>query len=300
MNSSPRALSALVFCLVVPPLLCSQSLPRPFTDSTVFISYKVDAQTTCTGSGFIIGHGPNETINTIYLVTNKHVLPLENGPREITIRVNVISEAGGSTQVKEVIIPVRGDDHKFLPTVKLHPTPSTDVAVVDITKEARANHLTVTGGVLSDSWLMSREDLKTSGVTLGYEIYLLGYPASMYDPSNTAPLLRMGIIASDPVAGYSFNQRLQTTFNFPAHIDGFLIDANVFPGSSGSMVVLRPGIVYKDGWPTFGGTASQPRIIGIVSKSIPITDTALQITTRMAVGIAFSSESIRETLTMFQ
>lgn len=54
---------------------------------------------------------------------------------------------------------------------------------------------------------MSKEDLKSSGVALGYEIYLLGYPASMYDPQNTTPLLRMGIIASDPVAGYSFMER---------------------------------------------------------------------------------------------
>lgn len=143
---------------------------------------------------------------------------------------------------------------------------------------------------------------KKLGITIGNEIYLVGYPALMFDPQNTSPLLRMGIIASDPVGGYSFNQHLQEQFDPPPHVDGFIMDANVFPGSSGSMVILRPSIPlsYKDDVvANVLGAPMQPWIMGIAADSIPISDTALGITTRMSIGVAYSAETIRETIAKF-
>jgi hypothetical protein len=295
-----RYLVLFAFCLTAPVRNHAQGLPQPFVDSTVFISYKVNANQGSTGSGFVLLHQVNEKIRKLYLVTNRHVLPDENGPKEITIRVNVKQEGTDRPGVQEVDIPVRGDDHKLLSTVRVHATLSVDVAIVDITKEANEKRIVFPHDVLGDDWLITKEELKSSEITLGYEIYLLGYPASMYDPQNTSPLLRVGVIASDPVTGYSFNGTLQAPpYNLPAHVDGFLIDANVFPGSSGSMVVLRPGPVYKNGTLTLGGATSQPRILGIVADSIPIIDVALRSVTRMGLGVAFSAQCIRDTIALF-
>lgn len=57
------------------------------------------------------------------------------------------------------------------------------------------------------------------------EILFVGYPIGLYDSANLTPIWRSGITATPPQLDYE---------NRPA----FLIDASVFPGSSGSPVFL--------------------------------------------------------------
>ena len=128
---------------------------------------------------------------------------------------------------------------------------------------------------------------------MGTQIYLLGYPSGMYDPRNTSPILRIGLISTEPNKDFSFNPELRAKYGLPSTIPGFLIDANVFPGSSGSIVLRRADIV-----PGFssGGKASVSYILGIVSMSIPIDD--LWGTQRMGLGVVYDSRAIRETINL--
>ncbi len=89
--------------------------------------------------------------------------------------------------------------------------------------------------------------------------------------------------------------------------DTFLIDANVFPGSSGSRAFLRPsaiGFDYKTG-SIIVGSVRQPKLIGILSGYIPYTDYAISLRTgrvrvvfeeNSGLGIVYSTIYIKKIL----
>jgi hypothetical protein len=64
------------------------------------------------------------------------------------------------------------------------------------------------------------------------EIIFIGYPNALYDKVNLTPIMRVGATATPIVLDYN---------GLPA----FLIDASVFPGSSGSPVFLRDRGIYR-------------------------------------------------------
>ena len=145
------------------------------------------------------------------------------------------------------------------------------------------------------------ERLKNEGITVGDEIFLLGYPDAIFDARNASPILRTGVIATVPIEGYAFNDTLRAKYNLPDRIDGFLIDANVFPGSSGSVVILKqqPTTIGPGGGTVVSAAKKIPYVLGIVSASIPISDSALNTTQRMGLGVVFSADAIRSVIDLF-
>jgi len=209
----------------------------------------------------------------------------------------VRDETGKKPEIKEIPIRVLGEDGKYLKTVALHPDKGVDIAAVNIGGVLFREHADLfrqiddTHTALTTELLLPKENLNEANVGIGTQIYLLGYPSGIYDPRNVSPILRIGIISTEPNEDYSFNKELQSKFGLPSEIPGFLIDANVFPGSSGSMVLRRTNIVpgYNP-----GGKASVPYILGIVAKSIPIED--IWGTSRMGLGVVYRADAIKETI----
>jgi hypothetical protein len=140
--------------------------------------------------------------------------------------------------------------------------------------------------------LASAQNLRTANIGIGSRVYILGYPAAIFDPRNASPVLREGLISTDPQEGFDFNQELRRMMAFPEHINGFLVDANVYPGSSGSLVVVVP-----EG--NNAGGRFQPYVVGIVAGSIPMYDSALRAYERIGLGIVYSADTIREVLDAF-
>ena len=294
------------------------AVDRMILNSTVLITYPVTAgpvpagakATTpdkpaqvlgmMNGTGFLLFRNVGITKGTVYLVTNRHVLPPEGTPKEIQLRV-VVRQEDGSPRIDQISVPVVGPDGKYLPTVRTHPDPATDVAAVDIGATAFGSKFQVlieavmTGRYLNTSMLMTTGQLKDAGVGLGSQVFILGYPAAIFDPRNVMPVLRVGIISTDPLTGFNFNEELRRNMNFPEHMNGFLIDANVYPGSSGSLVLLAPdSCTAKPDQP-----ARPPVILGIVSGSIPIFDASLRSYERIGLGMVYSADTIKEVLDHF-
>jgi Trypsin-like peptidase domain len=299
MKPKPFGLALLATLLIVGVRVgWCQDFDDLFLNSTVLVKYQIDAAHESLGTGFLIfspvASAPNQSSYKVYLVTNKHVLPHEHGATNITIRLAVRVE-GRDPEVKEVTIPILGQDGKYLKKVGLHPDTAVDVAVVHVTQDLIKEHADILEmaakkhKAVTTDLLIAKRDLQEAAVGIGTQIYLLGYLAGIYDPRNASPILRIGIIATDPQEDSAFNPELRQRYRLPTKIPGFLIDANVFPGSSGSMVVRRTNIV-----PGFspGGKRSVPYILGIVSLSIPIDD--LGETQRMGLGVVYSASAVKE------
>lgn len=264
-----------------------------FLHSTVLVTFDVDATHKSSGSGFFVFR-PTVSANQgqVILVTNRHVLPPAGTERAIQIRVAIESTAQ-APEIRSVDVPIVGPNGKYFPNVLGHPNPQFDVAVVNVTDVIMREK--IKGAWLPLDLLATSEKLKNESITVGDEIFLLGYPDAIFDARNAYPILRTGVIATVPTEGYAFNAMLRQRYGLPDRIDGFLIDANVFPGSSGSLVVLKqqPTTIGPQGNTVVSAAKKIPYILGIVSASIPITDAALSSTQRMGLGIAYSATAIR-------
>lgn len=89
------------------------------------------------------------------------------------------------------------------------------------------------------------------------EVTFIGYPSGLYDEHNVSPILRRGITATPPWNDFRGQ---------PA----FLIDAGVFPGSSGSPVF----IMNQGAYATKGGLVVGSRLLfmGVLTEAILRTE----------------------------
>ena len=300
-----RAAFLVAVALVTPITAICQGLDDDFLNSAVLIKFRADANHLSFGSGFLIFHQVacdskrNRCDYHLFLVTNKHVIPREHGSssRDISIRT-AFRKPDGGVEVRDIPIPILNQNAIYVSEVTAHPDPSIDVVVIDVTNALSAAHAEFfaraaeTRKTLLTSLLVSRDKLKAAGIGIGTEIYLLGYPSGIYDQENVSPILRIGIISTEPTRDFFFNSELRTRVpDLPPKVPGFLIDGNVFPGSSGSMVVRRTNL--SPGYNP-GGELSMPHILGIVSMSVPIED--IWGPERMGLGVVFGADTIRETI----
>jgi len=210
----------------------------------------------------------------------------------------VSTTVNGAVALKTITIPVVGLDGKFLDTLKQHK--DNDVAAIRITPQIVANG--IPANFVGTSFLGTKERLKTGNVGLiGDEIYMIGYPAGLFDERNASPIWRIGIIATSPLAGYAFPEAVRKAYSLPDFIDGFLVDAHVYPGSSGSAIVIKPQPISFDNPSTIsaGGAGSITYVLGLVSKSLPIADFDGRAPARLGLGIIESADAVNDTIEMF-
>lgn len=192
--------------------------------------------------------------NHLFLVTNKHVV-YDDGL------------GGFATQIKLKFI-TSGADGKprlgdftyinFDPFTKTdwfgHPDPKVDVAIIPL--NFRMNALNVSGPNPYFKHL-GRDLLFEVGMKPDLdaleEVVFVGYPNGLFDLANHLPLVRRGITASS--VNIDFN-------GLPI----FIIDAGVYPGSSGS-----PVFILDQGWvrDRKGNVAMGSRtiLLGIISRT---------------------------------
>ena len=175
------------------------------------------------GTAFIISHkwkkaGSEESVEGLFLVTNKHVVGESNTGR---ITLTVVRE-DGARHPRDFEIP-----QQIWSLWSFHPEPDVDVCVLPF--GICLNSLTLQDGENLDySWIpttIAPNSDTTPDIGLIEDVLFIGYPNGMFDKANNLPVARRGITATPATVDYEGR---------PV----FLIDASVFPGSSGSPVFL--------------------------------------------------------------
>ena len=92
-------------------------------------------------------------------------------------------------------------------------------------------------------------------VSLGEDVYFLGYPLGLVDPNDITPLVRKGMIAR--------KSKIQKKI---------IIDGYSTGGSSGSPVILKPQQFTPGGGLRIGGFAKKPSCVGMIQGHIPHPD----------------------------
>jgi hypothetical protein len=174
------------------------------------------------------------TIEKTWLVTNRHVaFPRVSGKEQVPDSFSFhLRKVDGEKITWE---PVRLTTTDLLDRAKLHPNPAVDVCVIEIhdllVERFKGGNITGWHAVHSEQLPGKREIF----VEVSDDAVVVGYPRGFYDDVNLFPIVKSGIIAT----------------RWGAHFKGhpcFLIDAKLFPGSSGSIVVSKPtNIAFVDG-----------------------------------------------------
>lgn len=209
--------------------------------STLLIATLPDGRSQ--GTGFFYQafepHDPNEPgwakIEKLWLVTNRHVvLPQISGKEAVP---DSFSFHLRKTDNKKILWdPVTIPKDELLKRAKFHPNENVDVCIIDILDLLTDR---VIGNDRYLQWYgVSKKNLPGSNnifVEVAEDVIVIGYPRGFYDRVNLFPIVKSGIVAS----------RWGASFGGEPY---FLIDAKLFPGSSGSIVVSKPkDVVVVDG-----------------------------------------------------
>lgn len=191
----------------------------------------------CSGSGFfykVLGDtdpGKAEIpgyvrLDQLYLVTNRHVLVNEHNQlaTSATFHYRKVTEQGYDW------IPVTLSGQDLHRRCKFHEMDEVDIVLVEVVDRLR-DVLTGSEG----KKLMAFDSIgegqipgeNTFPVEVGDDVLVIGFPRGFYDEHSKFPIVKSGIIAS----------RWGFPFGGKPH---FLIDAKLFPGSSGSLVISKP------------------------------------------------------------
>jgi hypothetical protein len=275
----------------------SQNVDQKVANSCVYIQYPQTNNQSKTGSGFLIFKpiktDDNKESGHIFLITNKHVLPMEGIKKDIEIRF--AQKIDSNIVLRKLSIPVVDSKGKYTSKVILHKDSTVDVVAINISNQISNNNIRL--DLLHYDLILDEIEFDKDKIFIGTEIYILGYPDGIYENSNATPVLRSGVISTIPNQNYSFNARMQKLYSLPAKLNGFLIDSKIFPGSSGSLVILKSEYLIeeeKNGEPLF---VKRPNfILGIVSGSIPMFDLGINTAQRIGLGVVYSSNTIKEVI----
>ena len=229
------------------------------------------------GTGFLLSRPVGKNAIKMYLVSNKHVLI---GPDSIALTFTLMKD-GNPELGNNVKIPISDVRN----SVVEHPNPEVDVAVLECT----GLFLMIRNKLFIKAVPYDMlSDFHEPELNVAENVLFVGYPDNRYDVVNNLPLVRQGLIASHPK--YDYN-------GCPI----FIIDAQVFPGSSGSPVYIDLTIEnMKNGIITIG--EKKLKLLGVVSQTmirrnkltpVPV-GTGYQAEEIIGLGIVFKATVIKE------
>lgn len=264
-------------------------MPTP-TKQLLYTSVRIetssrDGSTGC-GTSFVFRDQASPPGQDLFLVSNKHVVEGSD-----TCRIFFTSQGpDGQPKLGEPFF-VRND--MFSAQWHGHPTADVDVTVMPLSWQL---DLIAKDGQRAYLRPVSLDDVAgpntLENIDVAAPVLFVGFPNGMFDEKHFLPIVRRGHVATSPDLDFNGD---------PV----FLIDASVFPGSSGSPV-------FTVGDSLIGGTPSL-KLLGLISavytqstdgriywRPAPVNQVPVPVIDQMIdLGVVFKARCIRETITSF-
>lgn len=266
-----------------------------FAEQLLFTTVRIETETESprrrgAGTAFIFSYTQGEK-QFLFLVTNKHVVQGTSvGRFFFNLRKGDEPVLGNRFDIEMDAFAQRWYGHS---------NSNIDVAIMPLVpilseiekRDKQVYFRAITHELIPDDEQMSSLDAIE-------EIVFIGYPNGIFDSVNLMPVVRRGTTASHPQIDYDGQPM-------------FLIDASVFPGSSGSPVLIaNTGSYSHRGGLTVG---SRVLFLGIISSvavreeagkidfiSIPTAQIPIVRTQQMLdLGVVFKASTVRETVIEF-
>jgi hypothetical protein len=265
--------------------------PQTVIEQLLFSTVRIEADKasiTEAGTSFIFSY-EHDSKQYLFLVTNKHVV---NGAK-IGRFFFTLTHDGQNPRIGERFdIQVQDFQNAWVG----HPDPSIDIAAMPLVPVL--DHIQQQGKQaffrpIPHTLVPGNEQL--ADLDALEEVVFVGYPSGMFDAKNLMPILRRGTTATPPYLDYDGRKV-------------FLVDASVFPGSSGSPVL----ICNQGSYSTKQGIAIGTRVLflGVIAQVVireeegkivivaaPSSLTPIVRTRQMIdLGIVYKSTTVIETV----
>ena len=232
------------------------------------VAYIANESTGKAGTGFFVMREVAQGKGPLFLVLNKHVLePKDSDPaatnKEAFAVMHITKEgADGELVLEPIRITLRNKEGA--PLWIGHPVPDVDVAVLRITEYvAQGGELKpkYKVGYINESDFVTDDLTKTTHLSIGDPLVVLGYPLNIVEGRSSIPVARGGVIGTPP------NRKFKGK-------DFFLIDCSTIRGSSGSpvFVPVRPYTVsYNEQKKITTINPMEtyfPKLLGVVSQTV--------------------------------
>jgi hypothetical protein len=233
------------------------------------------------GTGFLLAVKLDDLQAVILLVTNKHVLQGGKNLR-LSFHKKNLDKSG----------PQLGSTHQFTifdyrQAVREHTDQNIDLACINVSTPISNLNNEIYYTCIDESLLATFDEEE---LDVAQRITFIGYPDNRFDYAHNLPVFRSGLIASHPKV--DFNGMKQ-----------FIIDAQVFPGSSGSPVLINLTLENYKKQIVVGGP-QKIKLLGVVAATmirhnrIEVLPTGLpqQLVTQetIGLGIIYKSTALRE------
>lgn len=196
------------------------------SETQAFYESKVTAGTAMFYGDYLIDTIRRDTSVEIYLISNRHIF-YRNEQYPDSIRFSVAGKLEGSEDRSWFPITLSQDYIKR--NIIVGNNVDLDVAAIYI--DSIIDHYNSDGALLDTLRPLNRYvmeyEAKSITPKIGDRVIILGYPQGFYDEINKYPVAKSGIIASSYGVNYNGDKQ-------------FLIDAKLYPSSSGSLVLWQP------------------------------------------------------------
>ena len=237
------------------------------------------------------GQGWHE-VKGIWLITNRHVAfpvikntdgsVIETIPDSLTF--NLREEKGGKIEWLPIIL----SKDELLKRTKLHSIKNVDIVAIDIDDLHKRVLTERSGRKIIGSLGVTSSDLPSLSqpiIEATTDVVICSYPYGFYDTFNKFPIIKSGIIAS----AWGEN------FNGSPH---FLVDAKLFEGSSGGLVISKPINIAMINGKLMHSEEKQFVFLGVYSGEYSVkvvdSDTSEEIEESFGLGVVWYSTLIPE------
>ena len=264
------------------------SIAKRLLFCTVRVDTELEDGSAGSGTAFIITHR-HANGTTPFIVTNRHLVEGVRRGGLVFTQVRDGKPAFGQRFQLNI------DD--FAAAWFFHPDPEVDLAIVPLRPLERAAREL---GIELYYHAIDSTSIPDAAATRSFdaleEVLFVGYPSGMWDEVNLMPILRRGTTATPLELDFEGQKQ-------------FLIDAAVYPGSSGSPVFvvrddpLRPrGDGARSIW--FAGVVAavffREEANQIVPGPVPAHNAGQSVASEMIdLGLIIKSDSVREVIDAF-
>nr|WP_321497223.1 serine protease [uncultured Methanolobus sp.] len=166
------------------------------------------------GTGFFFMFKFDDGMEVPVIITNKHVI---NGGIKGFFRLTKADTDGNPIYSEHETIKLDNFAKQWIP----HPNSEVDLCILPIAPILNQNKFFLK--FVSELDIPTQDEFNE--LVAIEDITMIGYPNGLWDSANNMPIVRRGITATHPGLDYMGKSE-------------FIIDASVFPGSSGSPVFL--------------------------------------------------------------
>ena len=239
-------------------------IPQGYSDAVVAIgTINNQGNKVWFATGFVVARKHELGGYNTFLITNKHVL--DTGNKHIILRFNIPGKIDSKDYAATLLDD--GGNKKF----SIHP--ESDVACLLLNGSILSSDLGYLSAFHLDDMTLTREQMIDNDVIEGSIIYSLGFPSGLVGVDSKVPLCRMGCISK---------------IKEPYNTNGYLLDIQNFPGSSGSPIINRIEANHLVGTKVYNST----RLIGVMASYIPYQDVLISRQTGKEMQIVQDNRGI--------